>query len=268
MRLLAVDIGNTNTVAGLFEGKRLKKQWRMKSTPEDCFRIFSRIPKTPRPVEGMIVSSVVPRLDKLLCSIAKNRFNVRAVFVKPEMKMPIRVRTKNQKEVGADRIVNAVAAWTRWKTDLVIVDFGTATTFDVVTKKGDYIGGIIAPGLRIANQALAEKTAKLPLVPLKRPKKVIGKTTTEAIQSGVFLGYASLVEGMIGRIQKEYGKKMKVVATGGLAQVISGECPSIDIVDSDLTLKGLFLLRYPKHTAESGRKASRRRFGEPAKEDW
>ena len=239
MNLLVVDVGNTNTVIGLFEGKKLKNQWRLESSPKDYFRVFSKI---QRPVNGIVVSSVVPRLDQLLRSIAQKRFGARTLFVTPGLKMPIRIRMKNKKEVGADRIVNVVAAWTRWKTDLIVVDFGTATTFDVVTKKGDYIGGVIAPGLGIANQALAEKTAKLPLAPLTRPKKVIGKTTIKALQSGVFLGYASLVEGMIERIRKEYGKRIKVVATGGLVRLISKECPSIDEVDQDLTLKGLSLL--------------------------
>ena len=242
--ILAVDVGNTNTVVGLFDGKKLIKQWRMGSSVRAFSQIISKIPQS---IKGVIVSSVVPRLDQPFRTLAKKKFGVTALFVSPHLKMPIRIKVKNPRQVGTDRIVNAVAAWTRWKQDLIVVDFGTATTFDVVTQKGNYLGGVITPGLGIINQALPEKTAKLPLVPLKRPQKTIGRSTIEAIQSGVFLGYASLVDGMIQRIKKEFGSKMKVVATGGLAVLMACECQLIDQVDPDLTLKGLQVLSAVKH---------------------
>ncbi len=236
MKLLAVDVGNTNTVLGIFEGERLGRTWRIASTSQDLRKLRLRL---PHGIEGVVVSSVVPRLAPVLNALSRRLTGKSALFVSPKMKMPIRVRIKNSSEVGPDRIVNAVAAYSRWKCGLIIVDLGTATTCDVVTPKGDYIGGTISPGIGIANTVLHEKTALLPLVPIAKPKRAVGNSTVTAIQSGVFYGYAALIDGLVKRIQKEVRFRTKVIATGGLANLIGRACETIDAIDPNLTLKGL-----------------------------
>lgn len=240
--ILTIDVGNSKTVFGLFEGKRLKKTWR---APSEERALVPQIRRFPRNLEGVIVSSVVPRLNKTI----KRCRAPSVIFVTTKLKMPVRIRVKNPHSVGADRIVNAVGAYTKWGRKgshaglpLLIIDLGTATTFDVVTSRGDFLGGAIAPGLKIVNEALAEKCAQLPLVPLGRPKKVIGQTTAEAIRSGVFLGYLSLVEGMIARFKKKLGPRLRVIATGGLSRLIAKDCKQIEKIDPFLTLKGLRIL--------------------------
>ncbi len=240
MSLLVIDIGNTNSVIGLFDGKHLKKSWRIESSRPAFLRWARRAPKV---LDHVIVSSVVPPLNKTIRTIW-----LKSSFVGPNMKMPIRIRVKNPTEVGPDRIVNAVGVYCKWNVGarravpLLVIDFGTATTFDVVTAIGDFIGGAITPGIGIANEALAERCAKLPRVPLGRPQRTVGQSTAEAIQSGVFFGYASLVEGMIQRFKKECGSNLKVIATGGLARLVSHETKGIEHVDPLLTLRGLNLL--------------------------
>lgn len=240
--LLAVDVGNTNTVLGLFKGKKLIKTWRIESTKNALLR-WARTNRLP--LDGAVISSVVPSLRKTLLGLTR-RYQVpsgRVTFVRPHLKMPIRIKVKSPGTVGTDRIVNAVAARQHFSGGpLLIIDFGTATTFDVVTAKGEFLGGAIAPGLKISAEALSQRCARLPMVPLKRPRSVIGRTTHEAIRSGVFLGYLSLVEGMIARFKKKLGPRLKVIATGGLAPVIARECRSINRVNSVLTLEGLRLL--------------------------
>lgn len=234
--LLAVDVGNSNTVVGLFLGKKLEKTWRVESNASALRRLAKKL---PRRVGAVVVSSVVPRLRSALDSISRRLSGKKPLFISPKMEMPIRVRLKDPREVGQDRIVNAVAAYARWKCGLIIVDLGTATTCDVVTPRGDYIGGTISPGIGIANLALHEKTALLPLVPIRKPKRVIGNSTVNAIQSGVFFGYVGLIDGLIERIRKEVRFPVKVIATGGLAIAVSKASKRIDTVDPDLTLKGL-----------------------------
>lgn len=245
--LLAVDVGNTNTVLGLFKGKKLIKTWRIESSKTSLLR-WARANRLS--LDGAVVSSVVPPLRKTLLGLTR-RYQVpsgRVTFVGPHLKMPIRIKVKNPKEVGADRIMNAVEAYAKYNrgarqaAPLLVIDFGTATTFDVVTAKGEFLGGAIVPGLKISAEALSQRCARLPMVPLKRPRSVIGRTTHEAIRSGVFLGYLSLVEGMIARFKKKLGPRLKVIATGGLAPVIARECRSINRVNSVLTLEGLRLL--------------------------
>lgn len=243
--LLAIDVGNTNTVLGLFDGKKLKKTWRIVSTPQALARWMRNAPKD---LKSVVASSVVPRLKNPIDRLARRTTGRSALFVSPRMKMPIRVRTKNPREVGQDRIVNAAAAYALYgksprspffKGGLIIVDLGTATTCDVVTPKGEYIGGTISPGIGIANEALHEQTALLPFVPIAKPRRAVGRNTIEAIRSGVFYGYVGLIDGLVERIRKELRFPVKVIATGGLSTLVSRASKAIDTVDPDLTLKGL-----------------------------
>ncbi|HEX5037206.1 MAG TPA: type III pantothenate kinase [bacterium] len=231
--LLAIDVGNTNTVLGFFRGPQLVRTWRVISVPGVLLKL--KLPET----NAVIVSSVVPRLKAALETLAHRASGKSAVFVTPSLKMPVRVTLKNPKQVGQDRIVNAVAAYDRWKRGLIIVDLGTATTCDVVTPKGEYIGGTISPGIGIANAALHEKTALLPLVPVARPPRAVGRNTVEAIRSGVFYGYVGLIDGLVERIKKELPFPVKVISTGGLSALVGRASRAIDVVDPDLTLKGL-----------------------------
>ncbi len=235
-RLLAVDVGNSNIVIGLFEGKRLRWQRRFETSRVGAIHEWS--PKNP---DSIIISSVVPRLDRPLRNFLRKRFGREPLFVSAKMKLPLRFR-KHPAQLGADRIVDMVAVYQKWKQAVLVIDFGTATTFDVVSADGDYVGGNIVPGLGIINAALHEKTAKLPQVRVSKPRRVIGRTTREQIAAGVYYGYLSLVEGMVHRIQKEYGKKFLVVATGGFARLIAKDCPVIHQVDPTLTLEGLRLI--------------------------
>jgi type III pantothenate kinase len=243
--LLVIDVGNSNTVLGLFRGRKLSKTYRVESHPESLDRLLKKL---PRDIDGAIVSSVVPGLNRRLAQRIRKRFLKRPLFVGRRLKMPIRIRVKNPGEVGADRIVNATAAYLKYnvgahrRAPLLIIDFGTATTFDLVTAKGEYIGGAISPGIGIANEALYEKCAKLPKVALRRPRHTVGRTTVDAIRAGVYFGYAGLVDGTVERIQKETGKKMRVIATGGLAPLIAPATKTIQRVDRNLTLEGLRLL--------------------------
>lgn len=237
--ILAIDAGNSNTVLGLFRGRRLLKPWRIESSRGALLR-FAK--KHGRPVTGVIISSVVPSLRRTLIEMSGRFCPQRPLFVHSGLKMPIRIRTKNPREVGADRIVNAVAAYVKWGGPLIIVDLGTATTFDVVTARGDYIGGVIAPGLKTSAEALHQKCARLPKAPLKKPKRVIGRTTVEAMQSGLLFGYASMVDGMVERIKNELHADPKVIATGGLARLIASKYGSIRRVEPRLTLEGLRIL--------------------------
>jgi type III pantothenate kinase len=233
--LLAIDIGNSNIVVGLFRGKQLRWVKRFE-TAKGLVRFRKMALKS---VDGIIVASVVPSLNAPLKKILKRRFKKAPIFIPSKTKLPIRLRVREPRQVGADRMANVVAAWVQFKKDCLVIDFGTATTFDVVSKGGDYLGGPIVPGVRMINEALHEKTAKLPLFRIARPKKVIGKTTRDCIQGGVFYGYLSLVEGLIKKIQKEYGKKLFVVATGGLAPLFVKGMRSVHRRDPCLTLRGL-----------------------------
>lgn len=237
--ILAVDVGNSHTVVGLYRAKRLIKKYRIPSSRAALKKIFG---KWKSPVSGMIVSSVVPALDSALSAAGRKLTGHTPVFVTSRLKMPLRIRLQQRDQIGADRLVNAAAAFHRWKTDLIVIDLGTATTFDVVFRDGSYRGGAIVPGLKTLASSLSEKCAKLPRVPLKKPKTPIGRTTIEAIQSGLFFGYAGLIDGMVASLKKKMARRALVVATGGLASLIFPLTLSIDRVDSDLTLSGLKLI--------------------------
>jgi type III pantothenate kinase len=248
--LLAIDVGNTETVAGVFRDEDLVWRWRMATVPNRTADELALVIggfleqqglSFDRNVTGVIVSSVVPTATQALREMVDRYFRFPPVVVGPGVKTGVAILIDNPKEVGADRIVNSLAAFTKFGGPAVVVDFGTATTFDCVSGDGEYVGGVIAPGLQVGAQALFEQTARLPLVELVAPRSVIGKGTVEAVQSGLVLGYASMVDGMIERISKELGEPT-VVATGGLAPAVIDECRTIDHHEPWLTLEGLRLV--------------------------
>jgi type III pantothenate kinase len=248
--LLVIDVGNTNTVLGLYDGDELVHDWRIRTVVDHTvdeygmliYNLYKNSRIKPRAVKDIIISCVVPTMLNILEPLCEKYFNVKPLIVGPGIKTGMPILYDNPREVGADRIVNAVAAYDKYGGDIIIVDFGTATTFDYISKKGEYIGGCITPGIMIASEALFSKTAKLPRVELSRPKSVIGKDTISSMQAGILFGYASLVDGLIDRIKAEVNSNPKVIATGGLATVIANETKSIDIVDEMLTLEGLRIL--------------------------
>ncbi|HET9594909.1 MAG TPA: type III pantothenate kinase [Anaeromyxobacteraceae bacterium] len=248
--LLAVDVGNTNTVLGAFEGRTLRQQWRVETSHSrtadeygiQLRQLFAAAGVEPRAVDAVAVSSVVPPLAGTLTRMSERYFGVKPLFVGPGVKTGMPILYDNPREVGADRIVNAVAAWDRWACGMVVVDFGTATTFDAVSQKGEYLGGAISPGIGISMEALFTHAAKLPEVEFARPPHVIGKNTVASMQSGLVYGYVGLVDGICERMAAELGFTPKVVATGGLAPLLAGVSRSIDEVDEHLTLRGLCLI--------------------------
>jgi type III pantothenate kinase len=248
--LLCIDVGNTNTVMGAFEGAKLEQQWRVETAhrrTSDEWGILARQLLAssgiePGKIEAIAVSSVVPPLTFALERMAERWFGVKPLFVGPGVKTGMPILYENPREVGADRVVNAVAAYSRWKTGLVVVDFGTATTFDAVSPKGEYLGGAICPGVTISMEALFRNAARLPRVEFARPPHVVGRNTVASIQSGLVFGYVGLVDGLCERMAAELGFDPKVVATGGLAALVAGLSRCIDEVDDHLTLEGLRLI--------------------------
>lgn len=254
--LLAVDIGNTNTVLGLFQGDRLICRLRITSDPSKNINRYAKeisgIKKDKRTAyEAAIVSSVVPALDNLIEKAVKKVFNCRVIFVKWQLIKGLKITLSGKGSIGIDRLVNAWAAYRLYGGGAVIIDFGTATTFCALDREGRYMGGAITSGLAISRDVLHERTAKLPMIEIKKPKNTIGKDTVSAMQSGLYFGYIDLVEGMIKRFKKEIGGRVKVIATGGLAGVISKGTGMIDVVDPDLTLKGLKLIYNEMRDARS-----------------
>jgi type III pantothenate kinase len=248
--LLAIDVGNTETVVGVFRDEELAWRWRMRTVPsrtaDELALLFGGFLEQhglsfDRNVTGVVVSSVVPGATQALREMVRRYFGFSPVVVEPGVKTGVAVLIDNPKEVGADRIVNSLAAFTRFGGPAVVVDFGTATTFDCVSERGEYVGGAIAPGIQLSASALFEHTARLPLVELVPPRSVIGKSTVEAVQSGLVLGYAAMVDGMVERLAKELGDPT-VIATGGLAPVVIGESRTIDHHEPWLTLEGLRLV--------------------------
>ena len=248
--LLVIDVGNTNTVLGVYDGDVLVDQWRMRTEREktsdewgilfrDLF-LFDKIEF--RDFEGVIISSVVPPVLDMLETMADKYFHVKPLIVGPGIVTGMPILYDNPAEVGADRIVNAVAAYERYKRCLIVVDFGTATTFDYVSARGEYLGGAIAPGIGISAEALFIRTSKLPRVEIVRPKRVIGKNTVQSMQSGIFYGYVGLVDEIVRRMKKEMKSNPKVVATGGLAGLMEGESETIEETNEFLTLEGLRII--------------------------
>ena len=248
--LLAIDIGNTNIKLGIFDGDKLKATWNLATdihrTADEysgiLLNLMEREKISPSKVTGVALCGVVPPLLYTFTELCKKYLNTEPLVVEAGVKTGMRIRLDNPREVGPDRVVNAVAAQNLYGRPLIIIDLGTATTFDVVSKEGDYLGGAIAPGIAIANEALFARTAVLPRIELVRPKQAIGRNTISAMQSGIIFGYIELIEGMIRRIQHELGSKAKVVATGGQAYPFAEEVAAIEVINPDLTLIGLRLI--------------------------
>ena len=248
--LLAIDIGNTNVVAGVFEGPTLLSHWRLATDPKKtadeygvlCLSLMARSGRVPEHITGAIISSVVHALTETFESMIETSFGCTPITVSSDLETGLTLKYLNPKEIGSDRIVNAAAAYEKFRRDLIIVDFGTATTFCAVSGTGEYLGGVIAPGLGISAEALFSRAAKLSKVELARPKTVIGTDTASSIQSGLIFGYAGLVDTLVQRIEIERGHSSFIIATGGLAQVIASEARSIQHIEPFLTLQGLELL--------------------------
>jgi type III pantothenate kinase len=248
--LLAIDIGNTNVVLGVFEGQKLSENWRVgtntRITPDEYAMIFKDLFGFKglefRQIRGVIISTVVPPLLPVMVEMSRKYFTIEPMVVTNEIKTGITIKYDNPKEVGADRIVNAAAGYKFFGGPIIIVDFGTATTFCAVTKNGEYLGGAITPGIKISAEALFQRASKLPRVELSKPAHVIGHDTISAMQAGIIYGYAGLVDGIVERMKKELSAEARVVATGGLAELVAPETRTIREINPHLTLEGLRLI--------------------------
>lgn len=247
--LLVLDVGNTNTTLGVFDGPELKHSWRLTSERQRTVDEYGIMCRTLLQLAGlpseaitdMAISSVVPPLDSTLNKMAETYFGIKPLFVNAAVSgMP--VLYDDPAEVGADRIVNAVAAFERYGAPCVIVDFGTATTFDAVSKNGEYLGGVICPGVQVSADALFQRAARLRRVDIQRPGRLIGTNPTESVQSGLYYGTISMVKGLLERMVAELGPGTRVIATGGLATLFSGESRLIEAVEPDLTLEGMRII--------------------------
>ena len=251
--LLVIDVGNSNIAIGIFDHETLLEHWRLgtdvgKTTDEfgilfQELLVFSQVRREQ--IRGIVIASVVPPLLYPLAGLARKYFGIEPLVVEPGIKTGMTLHLDNPREVGADRIVNAVAGYEKYQTALIVIDFGTATTFDFVSSSGAFEGGVISPGLMISAEALFQHASKLPRVELVRPRSTLGKNTITAMQAGIVLGYAGLVDALIrglkAEIKESYPQEPvpKVIATGGLVELIARECPAIEVVDENLTLDGL-----------------------------
>jgi type III pantothenate kinase len=258
--LLAIDVGNTNIVIGVFDGDRLAESWRLPTLREQTadeigillIHLFEHRKVDLARIDGIIVASVVPPLTGTMAETAKRYFGREPLLVEPGTNTGMPVLYENPADVGADRVVNGVAAYEFYgrqrRTPLIVVDFGTATTFDAITADGEYLGGIICPGIQISADALFQRAARLPRVEVRRPGTLIGRTTVGSMQSGLFYGYVALVDGLVERMRRELASTARpalapddipCIATGGMADIIASETTSIGTIDRDLTLQGL-----------------------------
>jgi type III pantothenate kinase len=248
--LLTIDAGNTNTVLGVHDDVSLVAHWRLTTRREQTAdeygilirNLFEASGIDTHEVVGVCLASVVPPLTSVLVALSRQYLGHDPLVIEPGVKTGMPILYEPPSDVGADRIVNGVAAFAAYGGPVIVADFGTATTFDVVTKKGEYIGGVICPGVGISADALFQRAARLPRVDVRNPGSVIGRSTVHSIQAGMYFGYASMVEGIIGRIRAELSEPTRVVATGGLAETLAAEIPSIEAVDPVLTLTGLRLI--------------------------
>ncbi|MBG9795526.1 transcriptional regulator [Paenibacillus dendritiformis] len=250
--ILVIDIGNTNIVLGVYEGDKLLHNWRLSTSRQSTtdeygvmiYNLFTMTKLSVKDIEGVILSSVVPPIMHTMEMLCRKYLNKAPLIVGPGVKTGLNIRIENPREVGADRIVNAVAAIELYGglKPLVVVDFGTATTFDVIDVKGNYIGGAIVPGIGVSTEALYQRAAKLPRIELTKPKSVIGRNTVHSMQAGIIFGYAGQVDGIVDRITNELGAEPTVIATGGMAELIASESRTIDTTNPLLTLEGLRLI--------------------------
>ena len=250
--LLTVDVGNTNIVLGLFDGDEITQSYRMRTdarvTADELGLVFNGLLSRHVHPDGIAVCSTVPQvLDQLQLMFARYYADAHTVVVGPGVKTGVPLLYDNPKELGSDRIVNALAAYHRYGGPSIVVDFGTSTNFDIVSAKGEFVGGVLAPGIEISIDALASRAARLLKVELTRPRAVIGKSTVEALQSGILYGFAGQIDGLVRRIEAELGAPATVIATGGLAQVVIAESETIQHYEPDLTLVGLRLV-YERNT--------------------
>lgn len=248
--ILVIDVGNTNIVLGVYKGKSLLHHWRLSTNRSatvdeygiNIHNLFQYAGVKLEQMEGVIISSVVPPLMRTLEQLCLKYLRKTPLVVGPGVKTGLNIRYENPRDVGADRIVNSVAGIVKYGAPLIVVDFGTATTFDYIDDGGNYLGGAIVPGIGISTEALYQRAAKLPRIELAKPKSVIGRNPVTSMQAGIIFGYAGQVDGIVRRIQNEFSVNPKVVATGGLAELIASESETIEEVDPLLTLDGLRII--------------------------